>query len=277
MLNWVSMPAIISQPQSIAAAYGGSATLCVVAGTLTAPTYQWYKDGVLIAGATSERLVLNNVSDSDAGGYRVVISNGSSGSITSAVATVTVPGADLNIALSGADITLSWTGGGRLQEATTLNGPWRDAADQSNPQTLSRPSYGVYLNGAQEPPPAGGGTGTGSGVVQVSGNTLQIHVTWSGLSGAFLADHIHGPAARGANAGVIYDLGGITTTSSGGTAGTISGTITLVEGAGGFTIAQQLEQLQNGLWYINVHSTTFGGGEIRGQLDAMQYFRVVRP
>jgi hypothetical protein len=35
---------------------------------------------------------------------------------------------------------------------------------------------------------------------------------------------------------------------------------------GGFTIALQVSQLQSGLWYVNIHSTTFGGGEIRGQI-----------
>ncbi|HZI33414.1 MAG TPA: hypothetical protein VFF11_13825, partial [Candidatus Binatia bacterium] len=32
---------------------------------------------------------------------------------------------------------LSWTGGGTLQNAPAVTGPWTDAADQSNPQALS--------------------------------------------------------------------------------------------------------------------------------------------
>src|SRR5205814_2325573 len=53
----------------------------------------------------------------------------------------------------------------------------------------------------------------------------------------------------------------------GSTSGTINGTVTLVDGTGGFTIAQQLQQLRDGLWYINIHTTAHPGGEIRGQLD----------
>jgi hypothetical protein len=34
-------------------------------------------------------------------------------------------------------------------------------------------------------------------------------------------------------------------------------------------MAQQLSQLDNGLWYVNIHSQAFGGGEIRGQILAV--------
>jgi hypothetical protein len=40
------------------------------------------------------------------------------------------------VILSGGNITLSWTGSGTLQETTTLDGNWTDAANQSNPQTV---------------------------------------------------------------------------------------------------------------------------------------------
>jgi hypothetical protein len=33
-----------------------------------------------------------------------------------------------------------------------------------------------------------------------------------------------------------------------------------------YPLANQIADLENGLWYINIHSTTFGGGEIRGQI-----------
>jgi hypothetical protein len=48
--------------------------------------------------------------------------------------------------------------------------------------------------------------------------------------------------------------------------GIISGSQTLVEGQLGFTIAQQVAQLNNEEWYFNIHTSTFGGGEIRGQI-----------
>ncbi len=124
--------------------------------------------------------------------------------------------------------------------------------------------FPVSLDASQEPGVTGA-TGTGSGTVTRSGDTLTINVSFSGLSANSTATHIHGPAQRGMNASVLYPLNSIATL--GGTAGTISGNVTLVEGTGGFTIAQQLEQLRGGLWYINIHTTAHPGGEIRGQLD----------
>lgn len=126
--------------------------------------------------------------------------------------------------------------------------------------------FSVTLDAAQD----GGGarTGSGFGTLTLSGNTLQLeNITFSGLSGTSQAAHIHGPAAVGVNAGVLYGLGGIATL--GGTAGTINGSVNLAEGTGGFSVADQIQQLNTGKWYINVHTATFGGGEIRGQIQAV--------
>ncbi|HTL16660.1 MAG TPA: PA domain-containing protein, partial [Patescibacteria group bacterium] len=39
--------------------------------------------------------------------------------------------------LSGGSITLSWSGSGTLQEATSITGPWSTSANQNNPQTIA--------------------------------------------------------------------------------------------------------------------------------------------
>jgi hypothetical protein len=111
----------------------------------------------------------------------------------------------------------------------------------------------------------GGGTGSGSGTVALQGNSLSINVTFSGLTAAATAMHIHGPAAPGDSAGVLYSLQSIGTL--GATAGTINGTVTLVNGTAGLSLAQQLQQLHAGLWYINIHSAFRPAGEIRGQIQ----------
>ncbi len=41
--------------------------------------------------------------------------------------------------------------------------------------------------------------------------------------------------------------------------------ITLTD-LGSYTVAQQISDLESGLWYINVQSTLFFEGEIRGQI-----------
>ncbi len=82
-------PAITSQPASQTVVTGGSALFNVIA-TGTAPlSYQWYKDGSLISGATSSSLTLSNVQHADAGGYSVVVSN-AAGTATSNTAALTV-------------------------------------------------------------------------------------------------------------------------------------------------------------------------------------------
>ncbi|MGC3958361.1 MAG: Ig-like domain-containing protein [Verrucomicrobiota bacterium] len=49
----------------------------------------------------------------------------------------------LSIQNAGANVNLSWTSVGVLQEATSLTGPWTNSANQSNPQ--SRPSTGSAM------------------------------------------------------------------------------------------------------------------------------------
>ncbi|MCX7866052.1 CHRD domain-containing protein [Limisphaera sp. VF-2] len=126
--------------------------------------------------------------------------------------------------------------------------------------------FSITLDAAQ----AGGGgrSGSGAGTLTLDDalNTLTFNnIVWSGLSANATAAHIHGPAGPGVDAGVIYNLVP-TYTQSGSTSGTISGTLPLVDGQAGFSLATQLSQLHGGLWYINIHSTAFPGGEIRGQI-----------
>jgi hypothetical protein len=64
------------------------------------------------------------------------------------------------------------------------------------------------------------------------------------------------------NGGIQFDLGSTPTDTTGGVAGQT------------FPInATQLADLENGLYYANVHSTMFGDGEVRGQLVPALVFR----
>jgi hypothetical protein len=82
-------PVITSQPAG-ATITAGSAVTFTVTATGTAPlAYQWRKDGVALASATSSSLALSNVQSADAGSYSVVVSNGA-GTITSAAAALQV-------------------------------------------------------------------------------------------------------------------------------------------------------------------------------------------
>lgn len=82
-------PSISAQPVSLTASANGSATFTVgVSGT--APfSYQWFKNGEVIGGATSASLTLNGLAAGDEADYSVRISN-SAGSVTSTAARLRV-------------------------------------------------------------------------------------------------------------------------------------------------------------------------------------------
>ena len=84
-----SPPVITRQPVSQTVYEGSSVTLGVTATGNPAPTYQWYKDLVLIPGAMNASLTFPAVALTDAGGYSVVISN-PLGVVTSSTATLVV-------------------------------------------------------------------------------------------------------------------------------------------------------------------------------------------
>jgi PKD repeat protein len=82
-------PTITAQPQSQTVIVGSNVTFSVSATGLPPLTYQWRFNTVNIPAATNSALTLTNVQFSQAGDYTVVVSN-NGGSVTSAVATLTV-------------------------------------------------------------------------------------------------------------------------------------------------------------------------------------------
>lgn len=107
------------------------------------------------------------------------------------------------------------------------------------------------LNGAQEVPPTNSaGTGTATLVLSPDEKTARVSVNFSGLSSTQTDAHIHGPAGVGVEAGVLFPL----------PSGPVSD----------FNIdltPSQAQDLKNGLFYVNIHTSTFPGGEIRGQFQ----------
>lgn len=69
-------PTITSQPSSMTACAGSTASFSVTATAGSSISYQWQKGGVNIGGATSSTLTLNAVTSADAGSYTVVVSSG---------------------------------------------------------------------------------------------------------------------------------------------------------------------------------------------------------
>jgi hypothetical protein len=89
LTNTTLAPSITTPPLNQTLAVGQSTNLSVVAAGTSPLTYQWRRSGTNLAGANVASLALNSVQLTDAGNYSVVVSN-SAGSVTSAVAVVTV-------------------------------------------------------------------------------------------------------------------------------------------------------------------------------------------
>ncbi len=85
-------------------------------------------------------------------------------------------------------------------------------------------------------------------------DTVSTTCSYAGLLGNATAAHIHAPAPPGMNAGVIIPL-----SPTGGTSGTINNL-----GVG--TSQANIDHILAGNAYVNIHTQTFPGGEIRGQI-----------
>jgi hypothetical protein len=113
-------------------------------------------------------------------------------------------------------------------------------------------NFEAVLSGKSEVPPnAATGTGEVLATLDTVAKTLTYTMTFQGLTGPAMAAHFHGPAAAGANAGVVAEIGK-------NLSGPVSAKITLTDA--------QIKDLTAGMWYVNVHTDANKGGELRGQM-----------
>ena len=115
-------------------------------------------------------------------------------------------------------------------------------------------SFDDHLEGTQEVPPnASPGTGHASGTYDDVTNTLMIDITGSGVTAPFTAGHIH-RGAVGVAGPVVF-----------GQTNMAGGTNWMSHGVHVLSAAQEADML-GGLYYVNLHTQSFPGGEIRGQM-----------
>ncbi|RFC49662.1 MAG: CHRD domain-containing protein [Verrucomicrobia bacterium] len=142
--------------------------------------------------------------------------------------------------------------------------------------------YYADLSGpAEAPPNASPGTGTALVTLDLDWVYMKVDVTFSGLQGTVTASHIHGPTAVAGTgtAGVMTMTPTFLGFPLGVTSGTYSQTfdLTLASSynaafiaANGGTVATalnaQIAAMDAGKTYLNIHTTSFAGGEIRGFL-----------
>ena len=139
------------------------------------------------------------------------------------------------------------------------------------------------LTGAQEVPPSGS-PGIGSALVTLDTvtNLLTVNVSFAGLVSPTIASHIHCCAPPGVNAMVATAVPTFPGFPLGVTTGTYLMTFDLtlastynpafIAAHGGTVAGAQaafITGLLSGQTYLNIHTSQFPGGEIRGQLQAV--------
>lgn len=113
-------PSILGQPSPLTVPAGASASLTVIASSATPLGYQWRKDGVPLAGATTDTLHFASLQAAQAGTYTATVTN-SAGAATSAPVTVSLipppaalpPAGTFNL-VGFATLGTGTTGGGLL-------------------------------------------------------------------------------------------------------------------------------------------------------------------
>jgi hypothetical protein len=135
-------------------------------------------------------------------------------------------------------------------------------------------TYSATLLGSNEVPPTGS-LGTGFATFTLTGNILTINESFTGLSAAASAAHIHCCGPIGVNEIVAVPFVPFPTATSGTFTGSVD--LTLVASYNGAFITQEggtvtgaeaglIAALNSGQTYANIHDSNFPGGEIRGQI-----------
>lgn len=143
--------------------------------------------------------------------------------------------------------------------------------------------FGAELSGLNEVP-ANISAGTGSGVVTFDdgADTLRIKIDFAGLTGTTTVAHIHCCVGPDGNAGVATTIPSFPDFPAGVTSGGYDRTFSLADitfynpafiASSGGTVDLARAALITGLSdrqaYLNIHTTDFPAGEMRGQLAAV--------
>jgi hypothetical protein len=135
-------------------------------------------------------------------------------------------------------------------------------------------TYIAVLSGVNEVP-SNATSGTGLATFTLTGNSLLIDLTFSGLTGPAAAGHIHCCVPVGVNAAVAVPFAGLPSTTSGTYMNTFDLTLAstytsaFITASGGTVAAAEaalISALNSGNTYANLHTAQFPGGEIRGQI-----------
>lgn len=141
----------------------------------------------------------------------------------------------------------------------------------ASPSLAETVQFKADLKGSNQVPPS---VTSATGAVTASYDTVTKRLSWkgsySGLSGPATAAHIHGPAAAGTNARLVFWISenngqcsqGECKLNSDAKAQPLTNPF---EGSATLTDAQAID-LTGGMYYVNIHTDAYPRGELRGQL-----------
>lgn len=104
----------------------------------------------------------------------------------------------------------------------------------------------------QSAPTESPGAGVAEFVLDRPTQRLEWTISYNNLTSDAVAAHIHGPQTPGGNAGVLFNL------APNGMASPLANSVVLNDG--------ELEYLLTGRLYVNIHTTRYPAGELRGQI-----------
>ena len=112
-------------------------------------------------------------------------------------------------------------------------------------------SLSAELSGANEVPPhEGAASGMAEAMLDTGTRVLTFSIVFQDITGPVIGAHLHGPVGVDANAGILIPFE---------TKGSpIEGSAELTE--------DQASAVLDGLTYVNIHTESHPGGELRGQL-----------
>ena len=150
------------------------------------------------------------------------------------------------------------------------------ATADSGKRNVSTGPMSGYLEGAPGGPVSSAASGSFEATIDDEASEIDFTLTFSDLEASVLFAHIHF-GQRSVNGGVAAFLCGGGGKPACPQSGTVTGTIVPADVVGPATqgiaageFDELVRALRAGVTYVNVHSTTQPGGEIRGQIENRQ-------
>ena len=241
-------PGITSQPTNTTVTAGNPLKLSVTSSGAQPFNCQWLKNGTNLPGATTNPFVISITTNTDGGNYSVVVTN-NEGSITSAVAVVTIVPANDGVWITAAGG--SWTNTANWSGGVTATGPGKTAnfgtlnITANATVTLDGARSIGQLNFADTTPSHNWTVNTGSGgpltldvlsgtaTITVSNQTATIGAVLAGTDGLLKlgAGTLALSSQNTYTGGTTVSGGVLDLTGGGGSSGTINGTATVNSGA----------------------------------------------